>query len=125
MGVTGRIKIGHPGWLLAEGHAGVMEIFTRRVKMSRMKQLALKWESTETLPVGPYASPYAVLEAARLFPHGMYEVPPNDFGQDLIDAGLDEALKMGTGLPFKHLYENKKGKKNEKKNGKKSGKKNH
>ena len=40
----------------------------------------------------------------------MHAVPANDFGKDLIAAGLDKALKMGTGLNFKHLYEERKGK---------------
>ena len=70
----------------------------------------VKWESTDTLTVGPYESPYKVFYEARLFPDGMYAVPANDFGKELIDAGLDKALKMGTGLNFKHLYEEKKGK---------------
>ena len=86
-----------------------METFTRRVKMLPWKKLVLKWESTEALSVGPYinqyagnpnplpvtlthrlhpnSNPHAVLEAARSFPHGMYEVSANDFGKDLIDAG--------------------------------------
>ena len=129
MGVTGRIKIGQPGWLLAEGNAAVMEIFTRQVKLSRMKDLLVMWQGTDTLSVGPYESPYKVLEAARLFPHGMFEVPANDFGKDLIAAGLDDALKMGTGLNFKHLYETGKGKDKEKAKdqgkGKGKGKKKH
>ena len=105
MGVSGRIKIGRPGWLLAEGHAGVMDVFTRRVKLSRMKDLLVMWQDTDTLTVGPYESPYRVLNENRLFRDGMYEVAANDFGKDLINAGLDEALKLGTGLNFKHLYD--------------------
>ena len=110
MGLTGRIKVGKPGWLLAEGHPSAMEVFTYRIKNCHLKQLMVKWESTDTLPVGPYESPYKVFHNARLFPYGMFEVPANDFGKDLIAAGLDDALKMGTGLNFKHLYETGKGK---------------
>ena len=33
-----------------------------------------------------------------------FRVTSSIFGKDLIDAGLTEALKMGTGLDFKHLH---------------------
>ena len=117
MGVTGRIKIGRPGWMLAEGHAYAMEIFTRRIKNAHINQLEIKWESTKFLPVGLEKSPYAVIEAARLFPDGMQEVELEKFGQDLIDTGLGELLKIGTGLDFQHLHENKNGGMNIKTNG--------
>ena len=38
-----------------------------------------------------------------------FRVTGSIFVKGLIDAGLDEALKMGTGLDFKHLYSKKDG----------------
>lgn len=114
MGVTGRIKIGQPGWLLAEGHAPAMEEFNQLVKKARMKQLKLKWEDTETLQVNPHRSILTEIEASRLFPHGMYEVSASDFGKDLNDAGLHDVFKRGTGMSLKYLLEKTNGKNSKK-----------
>ena len=97
--VTGRCKIGRPGWLLAEADADVMEEFIRRVKQEHWRRILLKWQSTDTLHVEVHQSPSGVIDRARLFPHGMREVlSANAFCKDLQHVGLQEALKAGTGL---------------------------
>ena len=100
--VTGRCKIGRPGWLLAEADAMVMEEFVRRVKKEHWRRILLKWQSTDTLPIAPRRSPSKAVDASRFFPDGMREVSTaNDFCTELRQVGLHEALEAGTGLEMK------------------------
>eukprot|EP01052_Picozoa_sp_SAG31_P021688 SAG31_NODE_1689_length_7525_cov_3.264745_9_plen_289_part_00 len=68
--LSGRVKIGWPGWIYVEGSSHAMEEFTKRVKAEHWRRIVPKWD--EKVAVQSQGSDG--LRSGRLFPDGMREV---------------------------------------------------
>jgi hypothetical protein len=75
--LSGRVKIGWPGWIYVEGSDRAMLVFTKRVKAEHWRRIAPKWDEAVALPEADQTE--AGVDAARLFKDGMLEVEAEIF----------------------------------------------
>ena len=90
LALSGRVKIGWPGWIYIEGSLEAMATFTRRVKAEHWRKISPKWdEVVEAADGGPMP---------RLFPDGVRELEAAEFCEAFRRLGREDILAAGTGL---------------------------